>query len=169
MELMELLAEPAYRHMLINHVPIIGLFVALMVLLAGLVVRESALLLTGLVLVALTAGASFPVARYGDAAYPVVYDTLDGHGRDWLDYHAELAEVWLPVLYANAVLAAAALVLGVLRPRMLLWAALLTALLTLVGIGGASAVARAGGKIQHPEFRLSNPPDTASLLPGRNR
>tara|TARA_R110000823_G_scaffold119998_3_gene244250 strand:- start:9650 stop:10138 length:489 start_codon:yes stop_codon:yes gene_type:complete len=158
MELMELLVEPAYRHMLLNHVPIVGLCVALLVLLTGLVVRQSALLFTGLGLVALTAGTSLPVARYGDAAYPAVYEILDGHGRNWLDYHTELAEFWLPLLYANAVVAVIALLLGILRAGILPWAALVVALFTFAGIGGAGAVAWAGGKIQHPEFRLSDPP-----------
>ena len=58
MDFIDLLNEPAYRHMLINHVPIVGLFVAFVVLIAGLAVRQSALLFTGLVLVALTAGAT---------------------------------------------------------------------------------------------------------------
>jgi hypothetical protein len=32
------------------------------------------------------------------------------------------------------------------------------ALITLIAIGGVSIVASAGGKIQHPEFRISEPP-----------
>jgi hypothetical protein len=156
--MLDLLQDPAYRHMLLNHVPIIGLFTAFVVLAAGLAVRQSALMYTGLVLIALTAGASLPVARYGDAAYPAIYDTLDGHGRQWLDYHAELAETWLPLLYANAILAAAALLLVIARPTLLRWACVVVALVTLAGIVGASVVARSGGKIQHPEFRLTDPP-----------
>ena len=54
-----------------------------------------------------TAGAAWPVAQYGDAAYPAIYDGLDGHGRAWLDHHAEVAETWLPLLYATAVVTAA--------------------------------------------------------------
>ncbi len=161
--MIDLLQDPAYRHMLLNHVPIIGLFMAFVVLTTGLVVRQSALLFMGLSLVMLTAGASLPVAQYGDAAYPAIYDTLDGHGRDWLDYHAELAETWLPLLYANAGLALAALVASIVRPGILLWASVLVALVTLGGIVGASVVARSGGKIQHPEFRLSDPPAVESL------
>lgn len=163
MDMLDLLQDPAYRHMLLNHIPIIGLFMALVVLVTGLVVRQTALQLTGLVLAALTAGASLPVANYGDAAYPAIYDTLDGHGRGWLDYHAELAETWLPLFYANAALAVIALVLGIVRPRLLRWASLLVALITLAGIVGASIVARSGGKIQHPEFRLSDPPVVESI------
>lgn len=158
MDWIDLLGDPAYRHMLLNHIPIIGLFMAFAVLVTGLVVRQKALLLTGLVLVALTAGASIPIARYGDAAYPAIYDSLDGYGRNWLDYHAELAETWLPLLYANATLAVLALVVVTVRPRLLQWTSLLVAIVTLAGIGGASVVARSGSKIQHPEFRLSDPP-----------
>lgn len=158
MDFIDLLGDPAYRHMLLNHIPIIGLFIAWVVLVTGLALRQTALLFTGLALVALTAGTSIPVDQYGDAAYPAIYDSLDGHGRGWLDYHAELAETWVPVLVANAVLALIAIVVGMMRRKLLLWAALLVALVTLAGIGGASVVARAGGKIQHPEFRLSDPP-----------
>ena len=163
MDIIDLLQDPAYRHMLLNHVPIIGLFMALLVLGAGLAVRNAALMFTGLALVALTAGSSFLVARYGDAAYPAIYDTLDGHGRDWLDYHAELAETWLPLLYADAILAVLALVTCVLRPRLLSGASLVMALFTIAAIAGASVVAHSGGKIQHPEFRLGDPPPVAAL------
>jgi hypothetical protein len=161
--MIDLLQDPAYRHMLLNHVPIIGLFMAFVVLATGLVARQAALLFTGLTLVALTAGASFPVARYGDAAYPAIYDTLDGHGRDWLDYHVEVAESWLPLLYANAGLALVVLVACIVRPGLLRWASVLVALVTLASIVGASVVARSGGKIQHPEFRLTDPPVIESL------
>jgi hypothetical protein len=160
--MIDLLQDPAYRHMLLNHVPIIGLLMAFVVLATGLVVRQAALLFTGLALVALTAGASFPVAQYGDAAYPAIYDALDGHGRDWLDYHAELAETWLPLLYANAGLALVALLASAVRPGLLTGLAALVALVTLAGVVGASVVARSGGKIQHPEFRLSDPPAVAA-------
>jgi hypothetical protein len=162
MDYIDLLGEPAYRHLLLNHVPIIGLIVALAVLCTGLVLRQTALLFTALVLVALTAGASIPVANYGDAAYPAIFDTLDGVGQDWLDYHAELAETWLPVLWANAALSVIAIAVGAARRPLLVWAALLVALVTLFGIAGASIVANAGGKIQHPEFRVSDPPAAES-------
>lgn len=158
MDYLDLLGDPAYRHLLLNHVPIIGLFVSLLVLLAGLALRHTAMLFTALVLVALTAGASVPVARFGDAAYPAIYDTLDGVGQRWLDYHAELAATWLPVLIANAVLAVVAIAIGAARRSLLPWAATAVALATLAGIAGTSIVASAGGKIQHPEFRISDPP-----------
>jgi hypothetical protein len=162
MDWIDLLQDPAYRHMLLNHIPVIGLIMAFVVLAAGLVMRQTALLLTGLVLVALTAGTSLPVATYGDAAYPEIYDSLDGHGRGWLDYHAELAETWLPLLYANAALAVMAIMLVAVRPGLLYRVSLMVAVLTLGSIVGASIIASAGGKIQHPEFRINDPPRVES-------
>jgi hypothetical protein len=165
MDLMDLLSDPAYRHMLLNHVPIIGLTVALLVLLMGLLLRQPLLLLAGLLLVAVTVGTSLPIAHYGDAAYPGIYDTLDGHGRAWLDYHAHVAETWLPALYANTVLAVLALAIGVLRRPLLWWAAALVSLTTIVSITGASLVASSGGRIKHAEFRIQDPPVVPSSNP----
>ena len=158
MDYIDLLNDPAYRHMLLNHIPIIGLSLALLVLVIGLVVRQAALQFTGLVLVAVCAGASMPVSHYGDAAYTTVYDSLDRQGRGWLDYHAELADTWLPALYADTALAVIAIAIGIVRRPLRPWAALLVAFVTLAVIGGTGTVARAGGQIQHPEFRLSDPP-----------
>ena len=155
---MDLMADPAYRHVLLNHIPVIGLIIAWLILAVGLVLRQTVLLFTGLTLIAITAGISVPVANYGDAASPAVYDLLNGRSRDWLDYHAELAETWLPLLYANSALAIAAIAIGWARVRWLPWVCLVIALITLIAIGGVSIVANAGGKIQHPEFRISEPP-----------
>ena len=158
MDWIDLLADPAYRHMLLNHLPIVGLAVALLVLLIGLVTQQAALQFTGLGLVGITAGAAWPVAQYGDAAYPAIYDGLDGHGRAWLDYHAEVAETWLPVLYGTTVAAVSALALGIAKRALLNWAAILVLVMGCASFTGAAIVGKAGGQVKHPEFRLTDPP-----------
>ena len=156
--MIELLDDPAYLHVLLNHFPVIGLTMAFVVLVIGVVFRHTAMLYTGLALVALTSGSSLPVGIFGDDAYPAIFDRLNGDGRAWLDYHAHLANTWLPVLYANAVLAVIAVGIGIMRPRLLLPAALLVIFVTLAGIGTAVQIAEAGAKIKHSEFRLYDPP-----------
>ena len=158
MDWLDLLADPAYRHMLLNHVPIIGLAMALLVLLIGLVLRQLPMQVTGLVLVAVTAGAAWPVAQFGDAAYPAIYDGLDGHGRAWLDHHAEVAETWLPVMYATCLAAVAVLVAGVVNKAVMAWGCILVLVMGCASFTGAAIVAKAGGQIKHPEFRLTDPP-----------
>lgn len=158
MDWIDLLADPAYRHMLLNHLPIVGLAVALLVLLIGLVTRQAVMQSTGLALVAITAGAAWPVAQYGDAAYPAIYDGLDGHGRAWLDHHADVAETWLPVMYATTVAAIAALLAGAVKRTLLTWACVVVLVLGAAAFAGAAIVGKAGGQVKHPEFRLTDPP-----------
>lgn len=165
--MLELMSDPAYRHVLLNHLPVTGLVVAWLVLLTGCILDKREVLLLGLGLVAVTSGSSLFVGWAGDDAYPAVFDTLGGEGRDWLDYHTQLAETWIPVLYANAVLALLAAAAGVWRGRWLRLAAIGVALATLAGLGAAGFIAEAGGKIKHPEFRLDDPPDYDA--PGRLR
>ena len=160
--MMELLHDPAYRHVLFNHVPTIGLIVAFAVLVVGVALRQTGMLCLGLVLVAVTAGSSIPVGVFGEDAYPAVFDELDGDGRAWLDYHTHLADTWLPILYVNAALALMALGIAVFRRSALLPAALLVTVVTVVGIGVAGWIGKAGGKIKHPEFRLEDPPEVGS-------
>ncbi len=154
----ELLEDPAYRHILLNHLPITGLAISTVVLAIGALLREVAMLRLGFVLVAVTAGSSVLVEMSGDDAYPAVFDVLDGDGRAWLDYHTHLADTWLPILYANAVLALIAVGVGRARRPLLIPAAGVVLLLTLGGIAIGGWIAEAGGKIKHPEFRLDDPP-----------
>jgi hypothetical protein len=156
--ILEMLGDAAYRHVLFNHFPVIGLLLAFLVLLLGVLLRQIALLFTGLALVALTAGSSIPVGMFGDDAYPAVFDILDGDGRAWLDYHTHLADTWLPLLYANAAVAAAGLVMGAVRRSWLRGTALVVALVSVGGIIAGVLIAEAGGKVKHPEFRLDEPP-----------
>lgn len=158
MVVLELLEDPAYRHMLINHLPIFGLLIAFLVLVCGAIFRNTGMLYFGMVLAAITAASGYFVAGYGDDAYPAIFDTLGHEGRAWLDYHAELAAQWLWVIHAAAVTSVAALVLGVWRRKLLLPCALVVAAMALAGAGSAIYIAQAGGKIKHPEFRLVDPP-----------
>ena len=155
----EQLGDPAYRHVLLNHLPLTGLGVAWLVLLAGLAMRQTPTILIALGAITLTSAASFFVGQAGDDAYPAVFDALDGHGREWLDYHTYLADKWLPIVYANACVSILAICVVRKKAEWTLAAAGLVATSTLAALGTAVWIAEAGGKIQHPEFRLRDVPD----------
>lgn len=154
MELLgEFLSDPAYRHVVLNHFPITGLLVAWIVLVTGLVLRQRETSRVGLAVVAVTAGSALFVMSAGEAAYPAVYDTLDGSGREWLDRHAELAGTWGRMLYVTLALAAAALAAGAWRPAWAAPAAIAAALSAAVALGATAAIADAGGKVRRAAFR----------------
>ncbi len=154
----ELLEDPAYRHVLLNHIPVTGLTLAWVVLVVGLVLRERATLLTGLALVAITAGSGLFVMNAGNDAYPFAFGELDGDGQAWLDHHTHIADAWGFSLYVDAILAALAIGLGSWRKSLLLPSAIGVTLTTMASLAAVFAIADAGGKIKHPEFRISYPP-----------
>ena len=154
MELLgEFLQDPAYRHVVLNHFPITGLLVAWVVLVAGLVFRRRETSRVGLALVAATAASALFVMSAGEAAYPAVYDALDGTGREWLDRHAALAGTWGRTLYLTLALALGALAASVWRPAWAGPAAIATALSGALALAATGAIADAGGKVRHAAFR----------------
>lgn len=162
--LLELLEDPAYRHVLINHLPLTGLAFAWLILLWGTIEGRWRSIVFALSLVAATSGSVLVVMNSGDDAYPFVYDMLDGVSRDWLDHHTRLADRWGRLLIGNAVLAALAIAIGYSREasRRLVAIALLAT--TCAALGVAALIAQAGGQIRHPEFRMTDPPRDAPSI-----
>lgn len=163
----ELLEDPAYRHILLNHLPITGLGLGWLVLLWATIEGRWRSIVFGLSLVLVTSAAAIFVMDSGDDAYPSVYEAINGIGRAWLDHHTYLADRWGRVLVVNGVAAAAAMALGSWRERWRRPAAMVILATTLVALSLAVLIAEAGGKIRHPEFRLSDPPehDTSARRP----
>ena len=154
----EFAENPAYRHVLLNHLPITGLLLAAGVLAWGLFEDRWLSIVFGLALCLVVSASAVLVMQSGDAAYPDLFERLDGDGQAWLDHHVFLAERFGRMLPANALLAAVALGIGARRlawRRRLAIAVLVTTVASLVA---ASVIAEAGGKIRHDEFRTSNPP-----------
>ena len=165
--LLEMLEDPVHRHVLLNHLPIVGLGMAWIFLVWALFDRRWSSAIFGLSLVAALSASTLLVTSAGDAAYPVIFDELDGPGREWLDYHTYLGDRWGWVFWANGLLALSAIAAGHFREslrRLVLVAVLVTTLMALVL---AAIMAEAGGKIRHPEFRFGPPP--AYEAPGRLR
>ncbi len=157
---LELLEDPAYRHVLLNHLPLTGLGVAWFVLLWGAIEGRGRSIRFALALVLVVSASVTVVMDAGDDAYPFVFDSLNGTGQAWLDHHTELADRWGFVMTLNAVLSAMAIGLGLWRERLQRLAAVGILVTTLASLVAAGVIAEAGGKIRHSEFRLTDPPMT---------
>jgi hypothetical protein len=106
------LQQPEYVHVLINHLPLTGLFAALLALVGALVVGNRAALFIALTLVGLFALAAWPVSEYGEAAYDRVLSMSDDAGAAYLARHRELAQRWVFMFYVTAGAAALATMVG---------------------------------------------------------
>ncbi len=151
------LQQPEYVHVVLNHLPITGLGVAFLGLVAGLVLRQRALLFLGLVLVSLLSLSAWPVAEYGEQGYDRVLSMADDDGQIYLERHRDLAEKWLFLFYLTAVAGAAAIAIGWKWSRFLWPASLAVAILCLGSLVAATFIAESGGVVRHREFRFGPP------------
>lgn len=154
------LQNPAYQHLLINHLPIIGTAMGVVALIVGLIVRQQAAFLPGLVVLLLAGISVWPVYETGSAAYKPIRKISDDAASDWLDEHMDRAESTVWIFYAMAALAG--LTLGIHRkwPSACVPLAVASAMIGVVCTGIAAYIARPGGLVRHAEFRpFSAPPE----------
>ncbi len=147
------LQQPEYVHVLLNHLPLTGLFAAWLCLVGALVIRHRGTALVGLLLVSLFALSAWPTYEYGQQGYDRVYSMADRDGDAWLKAHRELAERWIWLYFVTAGLGVAGMVAGWRRPKWL-WAATLAVILLALGsMLAGTVIADYGGRVRHGEFR----------------
>lgn len=166
-DLIALLKDPAYQHVLINHLPIAGLAAGALALFVALIMRERAAQVPALIVILLMAASAYPVVETGEAAYRTVRAITDGPGADWLDEHMDRADHFTGAYYGLAAISLIALVLPIRWPRLGGFLGCITLLAAIACLGVSFFIAEAGGRIQHPEFR-PKPVETALPLPGED-
>ena len=157
--------NPEHIHVVVNHIPLIGLGCALLLLLIGLVGRRKESLTIGLLLAALCGGAT-PVVMWSgeEAEHEWLHSESAAHlgaeGHAWAKEHEERAETGVWVIYAATVLSVLSLAtMRIKKLKKVFWT--LTVLTTLgcaASIATAAWIADSGGKISHPEFRTGPAP-----------
>jgi plastocyanin len=152
------LHQPDYVHVLINPLPVYGLAMGLIGLLAAICQRSRATTIAALLVVLISTAVAWPVYEYGEQAYDRVLSMADNDSQAWLATHRERAEHLIWCFYAVAVLSAIALIVPVKWPRSSLWLAAAVLVLGAITLGVGGYIAYAGGKIRHREFRNEPPP-----------
>lgn len=152
-DLLDALRQPEYLHVLLNPLPIYGLAMGALALVAALISRSRPAIFIALGLIVLTAGSAWPVYGLGQQAYEKVNTTVDPSGQEWLEAHKHRAEKLIPAFYILALVAATGIAIPQRWPKSLLPLALLSLLGALAVLGAGSYIAHAGGKVRHLEFR----------------
>jgi len=160
-----LLNRPEYIHALINHFPLVGMFVAMVALLLSLLARSRLATILGLALLSVLALSAWPVSYFGEEGYDRVLSLSDDPGQAYLRYHRQLAERWVFLYYIAAGVAALGVALAWKWPRTLLPFAILSLLLAAGSLTAGIYIAHVGGDIRHREFRSGPPPAVPSEDP----
>ncbi|MCK9589308.1 MAG: hypothetical protein WC076_00995 [Terrimicrobiaceae bacterium] len=148
------LQQPAYQHVLINHLPIVGTALGVLALVVALALRQRSALVTALVIVLVAGASAWPVYETGSAAYKPIRKISDAAGSDWLDEHMDRADRLAWTFYAMAGLATIALVIPARWPRTSLPLAATTALAAIACMVVGVYIAQPGGRVRHVEFRV---------------
>jgi len=142
----------AHLHLMLNHVPVIGLFCCLALLLAGQWRKNPDLVKAGLVALVMVAIVSIPVYLSGEPAEEII-EELPGMSHDLIHAHEDGA-IWafigLEVLGALALLGLVGFRPPKQLPKWLVPVVLVVGTLTMIWVGWVSAL---GGRIVHPESR----------------
>ena len=155
---MQTLFTAAHIHLAINHVPIIGLAVACVSVLIGILFHSRGALAAGLVAILLCVGTMPLIMQTGEAARESFVDGtidpgMDAAGNAAFKQHAHRAAATAPVVYAVGILALVALLALLKFPRQAAWIGWAVLLGSAISISLSIWTAEAGGRIRHTEFR----------------
>jgi len=155
---METLLTPPHLHLALNHIPIIGLAVACLPVLVGILFHSRGALASGLLAVVLCACTMPAIIETGEAAQESFADGsiepgMDAASKEAFREHSGRAKFTAPVVYASGILALAALLTLIKFPRQAAWGSWAVLLGVAFSIALSIWTAEAGGRIRHPEFR----------------
>ena len=150
---MSILDQPEYVHVLLHPLPVLGLAIALLALILGLIFKGRGAVTISLLLVALTAASAYFVYETGEGAANRLKNSLDHESEAWLDEHHERTKVAIYIFYVTAFVAVVAVIARPIVPgfaRGVTWATFALAFFSILAGGW---IGYAGGRVNHPEFR----------------
>lgn len=139
-------------HLLVNHVPIIGTIIGVLVALVGALFKTDVVKRTGLVIYIATGLFVFAANFTGEEAEDLIEQRVSWVSHDQIHEHEEAAETAMTITVIGLVLA---LIHLVNVPRSQSVQRLVLSVFLLVGIAGTIAVGIAGhegGKIRRPDL-----------------
>lgn len=140
-------------HLFLNHVPILGAFAALLVVIIGVVIKNNAVRMSGLAVYIMMALAVIPTYLSGEGAEERI-ENIAGISETVIESHEEMAELSLWIMLAAAAIGAAALFTQWKGKSI---AGTLSLLFVVVAIGAFVQIGltgHEGGKIRRPDMTL---------------
>jgi len=156
------LRQPEYVHVLLNPLPVYGLLISWIALVAAVISKSRRAVIVALILVFTTSISAWPVYEFGEQGYDRVLAMTDDDGHAWLDEHQDRGQKLIYLFYVVAALSAAAIIVPLCWPKSSIPLAVAVVLLGAVALGSGCYIAYAGGKIRHREFRNEAAPPIKS-------
>src|SRR6266487_1020410 len=98
------LRQPEYVHVLLNPLPVYGLLVSWIALIAALISKSRRAHIVTLILIFVTSISAWPVYEFGEEGYDRVLTMTDDDGHAWLDEHQARCQKLMYVFCGLAIL-----------------------------------------------------------------
>jgi len=153
----------AHWHLLLNHVPVLGIWFALAWMLAALILRNAVMVRSSWVALIVCALAAIPVYLTGEPAEEIV-EHLPGVSKAILEQHEDIAQIAFFAMEVLGGLALGALAVSWRNEKWLRPLAVTSLLITTLCGAVLGYTAYLGGEIRHSEIRPNAPSVTLPAL-----
>lgn len=142
----------AHVHLIINHIPVIGIGLLILLFIVAIVRKNKGLITVALAFIILISLATIPVYLTGEPAEEVVED-MPGISEELIEEHEEQAEIAFILVEVAGGLALITLIARRYSDKLGQRLVILTLLVLIVSGGLIGWTANLGGKIHHEEIR----------------
>lgn len=142
----------AHFHLVVNHLPIVGVLIGFLVLLAGLIMKKPQVKNTALGIFIFSALTALVAFLTGEGAEEIV-ENLPGISETLIHQHEEYAELFLTMMLILGGVSLITLFLQYKKMPFSKYGIIAVLLLSMVSIGVAKYVGTSGGEITHIEIR----------------
>lgn len=146
----------AHFHLLVNHLPVLGILFGLLTLAAGFVFKNGTVKRTALGILIFASIAVFPTHKSGEEAEEVVED-MNIVEHSYIHTHEEAADLFMKVVIGLGILAIATFVLDVRNHKQAPMLYVVTLLFAVGTMYFAQKASNTGGKVRHTEIRAGAP------------
>lgn len=145
----------AHLHLLVNHFPIVGTILGLLVLIGGIYFKNTPIKNTACFLFLIAAVFAVFSMTTGDGAEKLVKDMPD-IGRKIIHNHEELAEKFAIILYLLAVVSVIGIITNIKNHPKAIFFSYAILVIALVAVFFSAKVGTSGGEIRHTEIRTDS-------------
>ena len=142
----------AYFHILVNHFPIIGVIIGTLILIAGMVLKNEGIKISGLGTLVFAAVMAVITDLSGDPAKDAV-QVIPGIAESLINRHEDIASVALFIIIPTGLLAALTLYSIYKKERSVRFLLMITLVFSVISCAALGYVGHTGGQIRHSEFR----------------
>ena len=147
----------AHLHLLLNHIPLVGILIGILICIAGFILRDPSVRRIALSIFIFSAMLAIPVFLTGESAEEKV-EHLPGILGSSIETHEEIASIFIWMMIALGIVALVALVTDIVKRN---YAAkfvnVLAFILSLIVLVMAYQVGNTGGQIRHHEVSAATP------------